>query len=160
MTDTAISKLTVEPELALEFLAAFSRLEYALKVTQFRKTGEGEAKADWSKFSLEVSRLFDPNKSEALSNAFAYTTTEPLRFLGVKNGVLDWYDFSVPQNCHPVDKAIRIIKQVRNNLFHGGKYAKDNKAAVGRDSKLLKSALLVLNELRQVIPDVQSVYDY
>jgi len=160
MTDNAVSKLTVTPELALEFLAVFSRLEYALKVTEFRKTGDGEAKADWSKFSLEVGVVFDPHKNEELSNAFAYITTEPLRFLGVKNGVLGWYDFSVPNNCSPIDKAILIIKQVRHNLFHGGKYAHDNKASADRDSKLLTSALLVLKEMKQVIPEVQMAYAY
>lgn len=160
MTDIAVSKLTVAPELTLEFLAVFSRLEYALKVTRFRNAGDGEAKADWSKFSLEVSAVFDPHKNEELSNAFAYITTEPLRFLGVRNGVLDWYDFSVPNNRPLIDKAIRIIKQVRHNLFHGGKYAQDNKASADRDSKLLTSALLVLKEMQQVISEVQMAYAY
>lgn len=159
MTDIAVSKLTVTPELALEFLAVYSRLEYALKVTRFRSIKEGEAKADWSKFSLEVSDVFDPRKNEELSNAFAYITTEPLRFLGVRNGVLDWYDFSVPNNCSPIDKAIRIIKQMRHNLFHGGKYAHDNNASADRDSKLLTNALLVLKEVQQKIPEVKTAYE-
>lgn len=65
MTSSAVSKLTVTPELALEFLATFSRLEYALKVTRFRCSGEGEAKADWASFSAEIDTLLKPESDSS-----------------------------------------------------------------------------------------------
>ena len=160
MTCSAVSKLTVSPELALEFLAAFSRLEYALKVTKFRCTGEGEAKANWTAFSAEIDTLFRPNRHTGLLEAFNYLTDEPPTILAVQNGMLDWYDFNVPASSSPSDKAIRIIKQVRHNLFHGGKFAQDPKASKDRDTKLLTFALRVLNELQSLIPDVHSAYEY
>lgn len=160
MASSAVSKLTVPPELALEFMATFSRFEYALKVTRFRQNGAGEAKANWTLFASEVSALFKPNRSEILLEAFNYITSEPLKILAVQDGILDWYELAVPTTCEPAAKAIRIIKQVRHNLFHGGKFALDLNASEDRDIKLLTYSLQIMSDLKQLIPEVYTAYEY
>lgn len=160
MADIALTKLTVAPELAIEFLAVFSRLEYALKVVpSFRIAGDGEAKADWAAFSRELNGSFVTNSNPLLSEAFSYLTTEPLRYFAVQQGTLDWSPFNVPVGVTPLDKAIRVIKQVRHNLFHGGKFAIDPEASKDRDTRLLKCALVVLHEIRNQIPAIKEAYE-
>lgn len=160
MINSAISKLTVDPNLAIEFLAMFSRFEYALKVTKFRMSGNGEAKANWEAFVTEVGPLFDHKTNNSLSEAFNYLTGQPLKFLGIHGGVLDWYEFKLPANSTDADKVIRVIKQVRHNLFHGGKFAHDSHASKDRDTKLLNYGLIVLENMIQLIEEVKSAYEY
>ncbi len=161
MIISAVSKLTVEPNLAIEFLAMFSRFEYALKVTtKFRMPENGEAKANWHAFVNEVGPLFDHKTNNSLSEAFNYLTGQPLKFLGIHDGVLDWHEFRLPENSSNADKVIRVIKQVRHNLFHGGKFAHDSHASKDRDTKLLKYGLIVLENMIQLIEEVKSAYEY
>ena len=161
MINSAVSKLTVAPNLAIEFLAMFSRLEYALKVTtKFRMPRNGEAKANWEAFVTEVEPLFDHKANNSLSEAFNYLTGQPLKFLGTQDGVLDWYEFKVPSNSSDAEKVIRVIKQVRHNLFHGGKFAHDSHATKERDTQLLNYGLIILENMIQLIEEVKSAYEY
>ena len=159
MADIALTKLTVAPKLAIEFFAVFSRLEYALKVVpSFRRAGDGEAKADWAAFTRALNVSFDPNSNPRLMEAFSYLTIEPIKRLDVQQGTLDWLPFD-PGGDTPLDKVIFVIKQIRHNLFHGGKFALDPKASRDRDTQLLKYALVVLQEIRVQIPTVKEAYE-
>jgi hypothetical protein len=158
IVDPALSHLTVNPKLALEFLAVFSRFEFALKVTTFRRAGEGEAKADWIAFANAVANSFNPNRTPELADAFAYLTSQPLRRFAVEHGTLDWFVFNLPGDASQPEKVVRLIRQVRNNLFHGGRFAHDSQAAPDRDSCLLEYSLVLLRELRTLRPDVEAPY--
>jgi len=160
MVSSAVPKLSVESNLAIEFLAMFSRLEYALKVTRFRMSGDGEAKADWAAFAADVAPMFDPKADASLSEAFTYLTNQPLRFLGVQSGALGWYEFKLPTNSSDADQVIRVIKQVRHNLFHGGKFAPDSHASKDRDTKLLTFGLIVLESMLILIEEVRLAYEH
>ena len=156
--DAALSHLTVKRDLALEFLAVFSRFEFALKVTGYRQAGDGEARADWIAFANTVSNSFDPNRTQELADAFAYLTGQPLRVFGVQDGTLGWYPFNLPPTASGTEMLVRLVRQVRNNLFHGGKFAPDPQAAPDRDPCLLQSALVLLRELLTLAPTVQTAY--
>ena len=156
--DPALVHLPVARELALEFLAVFSRLEFALKVTNFRQPGEGEAKANWIGFANEIAGAFNPGRTPKIANAFAYLTGQPLRRLAVENGALDWYPFTVPQGISDAERVVRVVRQIRNNLFHGGKFARDPHANAERDTRLLEASLVVLRELRRLAPQVEEAY--
>ena len=158
MVDPALSHLTVSREVALEFFAAFSRFEFALKVTNYLQPGDGEAKADWIRFANAVVNSFDPNRTPELGAAFAYLTGQPLRCLAVQNGALGWFPFNPPPGAPDAERAVRLIRQVRNNLFHGGKYAPDAQAAPDRDLRLLQSSLILLRELLRLAPAVHAAY--
>ena len=43
--------LHMPPELACEFLAVFSRMEYALKATRFQDGNEDRVSASWNRFA-------------------------------------------------------------------------------------------------------------
>lgn len=156
--DPALTHLTVNPKLALEFLAVFSRFEFALKVTGFRHPGDGEAKADWIAFANKVANSFKPNRTPELGEAFTYITSQPLRRFAVENGTLDWFPFNLPHVASEAEKVVRLIRQIRNNLFHGGKYAPDAQSTPDRDSRLLQSSLVLLHELLSLNPVVHDAY--
>ena len=156
--DPALIHLPVARELALEFLAVFSRLEFALKVTNFRQPGEGEAKANWISFANEIAGAFIPNRTPEIANAFAYVAGQPLRRFAVENGVLGWYPFNVPHGISDAERVVRVVRQIRNNLFHGGKFAHDPHANGGRDTRLLEASLVLLRDLRRLAPQVEEAY--
>ena len=160
MDEIALSKLTVTPELALEFFAVFSRLEYALKVGGFLQPGEGEAKADWHGFTRKLEETaFATNINPQLLVAFDYLTKRSPRHFAVRNGILGWFPITVPAGISQVDNTIRVIKQLRHNFFHGGKFAIDPDSSEDRDTKLLKYALEVLHEIRIQFPVVKREYE-
>ena len=156
--DPALSHLTVSPELALEFLAVFSRFEFALKVSNLRRPGNGEAKADWAAFAEAVADTFDPQRTAQLTHAFVCLTGEPLRHFAVENGALTWRPFNLPEGLSQAGRVVRLIKQVRNNLFHGGKFAPDPWAGSDRDARLIQASLVVLRELLRLSPRVRAAY--
>lgn len=156
--DPALSRLTVDPKLALEFLAVFSRFEFALKVTSYRQRRDGEAKADWITFAMAVNDSFHPNRTPELAAAFGYLTGQPLRRFAVENSTLGWFPFNPPPAASDAERVVRLIRQVWNNLFHGGKYAPDPQAGADRDFQLLQSSLVLLRELRRLIPAVEAAY--
>ncbi len=157
-SDPALVHLPVARELALEFLAVFSRLEFALKVTNFRQPGEGEAKADWIGFANEIAGAFNPHRTPEIANAFAYLAGQPLRRFAVENGALGWYPVNVAGGISDAERVVRVVRQIRNNLFHGGKFARDPNASADRDTKLLEASLVLLRELRRLAPQVEAAY--
>ncbi len=158
IVDPALTHLTVHPQIALEFLAVFSRFEFALKVTNYRQPGEGEARVDWIEFANDLADSFDPNRTAQLAAAFAYLTGEPLRRFAVQNGALGWFQLNLPPGASDAETVVRLIRQVRNNLFHGGKYAPDPEGGPDRDRRLVESALVLLPELRRLVPAVDAAY--
>lgn len=156
--EPALTHLTIDRDLALEFLAVFSRFEYALKVSNFRHPGNGEAKANWITFANTVANAFDLNRTGELRDAFDYLTHQPLRRFAVENNRLDWFPFNLPPTASEAERVIRLVRQVRNNLFHGGKFARDPQSSPDRDSRLVGASLVLLRELLTLSPQVQKEY--
>ena len=135
----------------------FSRLEYCLKVTSFRQRGDGEAKADWNAFIGAAEARFNPEESPELAKAYEYLTGNPPRSLEVKNGNVFWADY-IKRGTTRADEAVWIVKQIRNNLFHGGKFAHDPGSSPERENKLLMCATILLSHLISVVPEVEDAY--
>jgi hypothetical protein len=148
-------KLRLDPILTLEFLGAFSRLEFALKVTSFRQPQNGEAKADWQKFSIELSAIFAPESSEEVKKAYDYLMTDPPHILTARDGRIFWAEAQA-RNTSKVDQIIWSIKQVRNNLFHGGKFAHDSSAEPTRDEMLLRASILLIKHFVSLAPEIEA----
>ena len=135
---------------AVRLFACFSRFEFALKESGYvRADRHGAAQPDWDKFAaLEtlpatmehlrisggVAELFaDPPKRQvAAGNHWTWAAAEP---------ITDAVSF------------IRAIKQVRNNLFHGGKAGTNP-----RDDHLCDDAVACLIALLDLDPGVRNVF--
>jgi hypothetical protein len=133
----------LDRELVLDFFWKFSVFEAALKRAGFLRTGRNSAaEPDWEAFAREVEGRF------AVASGLA-AAKEELRRLSpqrqvVRDGELGWEP--VEQKNESDDTfTIRLMRTVRNNLFHGGKYPDGPIAEIARNRKILRAALTVLD---------------
>jgi len=141
-------KLSLDKDLTTGFSILFSRFEYALKQTgRYAKGDENEVKADWDKFARDHDSQFqsDSEKSPELKAAIKYLKDKPPKKQTLKNGSLDWKDVPT-QNTPLLEQVLNAVRMVRDNLFHGGKFRNGPMEDPGRDSELLRSCIIVLEE--------------
>lgn len=106
---------------------------------------DGSAMPDWDKFAKEISGNFSA-ASRDFQQAISVLTTAAPRKQVVANDRLAWQD-----NKRGADETfeafvLRMVRTVRNNLFHGGKYPDGPVEEVARDRDLLSAGRRVLEE--------------
>ncbi|MGY4663296.1 hypothetical protein ACVWZ9_004090 [Pseudomonas chlororaphis] len=157
-TESPIKNLKISKELVFEFLAVFSRFEFSLKESGYFREGRNKtAEADWVRFAENMGSEFEKADSKDLLNAINYLTKEPPQQQVVENNSLKWRPiiFRVGQSL--AVKALLAVRMTRNNLFHGGKHVPNS--AEGRDEKLIKSSLIVLDFCINKNEDVRFDYE-
>ena len=150
-------------ELILKFLGVFSRFEYALKVTGFLEGKKRDPKPAWDGFAREVSTGFDLERERdgEFKEAVQYLLDNPPKKLVLTEDRLVW-QVAPPQDVSGSKNALnalRMVRRVRNNLFHGGKYLLDNEASPDRDQRLIKSSLTVLCRCVKLVNNVRHAYE-
>lgn len=146
-------------DLINEFFITFSRFECALKVTGFAKGGEESVQANWETFAAVIRQDFDNStKSKSVLDALNYITEHPPRVQNYLNGALGWRDRVFEPNQPPINKLCLSIKDIRNNLFHGGKFNGNYQEDVSRNYILIKSSLEILNHWLQLNQTVKQNY--
>lgn len=133
--------------LAWHFFTFFSRLEYALKrSSRYLKEGTREAEPNWDRFASDHHHAFNPDYSMQLRGAVDYFLTSPPRKQLRDNTQMAW---SEPQRYDEKEPLLiwllRMIRCVRNNLFHGGKFPLIPISDPSRDRELLLNSMLILN---------------
>ena len=145
-----------DDELVFEFFSTFSRIECELKKNGFVKPGPYKsAQADWDTFADEMNPKLHNSESRRFSSAKAFLLEEPPRKQVVSYpGRMVCAENARQENETEARYLFRLVRDVRNNLFHGGKYPDgeylDEQAL--RDATLLKSCLAVLHECVPVHP--------
>ncbi len=135
----------------------FSLFEYALKLAGFCKGGQsGEAQPDWDNFAKTIHPKFKPQPNTELFAAVDYMTKLPVKKQVVQNKALVFALRQRPQNINDTVWLSVLVRGVRNNLFHGGKFRFDEK----RDPDLIKNSLVILEEWAQLHPNVEYVLQY
>ena len=129
-------------DLILEFFISFSRFEFALKSENF-VLGQNHIYADWDRYVGGIS--FDPNTTLELKEAVNYILQNSPKVQKVENNVIVWKDRNFSQNTSEILKLRYHITDIRNNLFHGGKFNETFEPENSRNYKLVNSALLILN---------------
>jgi hypothetical protein len=146
-----LESLRISQDLVCRFFAVFSRFEYAMKAAGFVHTNRfGRAMPDWEAFSASIS-LVVPSTSD-LHQAIEFLVSEPPM---VQTGANEWASAPL-RGASPAAMALDAVQRVRNNLFHGGKYAPHSPP--GRDELLVRSALAVLDACVAQHHGVGSVY--
>ena len=159
LSESIFEVLGPDQQLAIEFFVVFSRFEYALKRNQYLKKEE-KASADWINFCKKVlcpKLISNPETAKKIKRNADYLLNPdnlPKEQIRTVKGI-DWRlpkrepksrccPSSCPSDCD-ICWIIRLIKIVRNNLFHGGKY-RNNEWPVDpkRDTQLVEISLLVL----------------
>lgn len=146
-------------ELIIEFFITFSRFECALKVSGFANGGAEKVQANWETFAAVIRHDFDISaKSKSVLDALDYLTQHPPRIQNFSNGVLGWRDRVFEPDQPVINKICLSIKDIRNNLFHGGKFNGNYQEDVSRNYILLKSAIEILNHWLQLNQTVKQNY--
>ncbi|KON61825.1 hypothetical protein BBL94_03460 [Vibrio parahaemolyticus] len=73
-----------------------------------------------------------------------YILTSPPRKQVLENESLKFVPQQIDTNQKSTQQLILMVRTVRNNLFHGGKYCPNGEMEEGRNECLVKSSLIVL----------------
>lgn len=138
---------SADRRLAWEFFVFFSRFEYALKRhDRYLMPGTGPAEPNWDRFASDYADAFDPHVSPELAAAVDHYLSAPPRKQLRDNGKMTWSEPSAYDGLEPLLVwLLRVIRVVRNNLFHGGKFPLVSISDPSRDRDLLAHAIAVLD---------------
>ncbi|MBC8507200.1 MAG: hypothetical protein H8D34_20235 [Chloroflexi bacterium] len=140
--DEVYERVDFERDLVFKFFTVFSLFEYALKRAEFaRATGNNnDVKPDWDRFAHDIEQDFNPQASPELANAVNYLLSFPVKRQVLRNDSLSFVPRRRPPNLRDTEWLSLIIRGIRNNLFHGGKFRYHPE----RDNELLQSSLIIL----------------
>lgn len=157
----------VDRELLFEFYLTFSRFEYALKaIGLFRRLNpqrnlrHPEAKPDWDGFAVSLRDAFRTDNSEALKQACEYILNSPPMKQVIIHDSVAWETSARDAASESeVGFFLRMIRCVRNNLFHGSKYNIEVHEDSIRTEMLLRNSLVILKECLILAPNVKKAFD-
>ena len=119
-----LHRLHLDERLVVSFFFAFSRFEFALKqigCLQNEKPGS-DASPNWTRFSKRIAHVYDPDATPQLSEAVDYILSEaPKKQIVLSDSSLGWQE--TPEMREDTDWVLTLVRRVRNNPFHRGKYA-------------------------------------
>ncbi len=156
---TYLSETDINQTLVLEFFLMISRFEFALKITKYAKGDNNRAEPDWAKYAKDICEQFNKNKTKELLNACEFYLQNPPKKQVLVNGALDWSKTLPNNNTKEPEILISLVRRVRNNLFHGGKYNAQLHDETARNEELLKAGIIILQECLNVSPDVKQAFD-
>lgn len=129
--------------LVLDFVMQFAALECALKRTGRLDGGHsGGPRVDWPRFADEIGPLLNVRPESK-----RYLMTYPPDKQRCKGGKLVW----VKSTRHDTTEAgylLDLVRTIRNNLFHGGKYPDGPVDGSERNDDLLRAGLDVIDPCR------------
>ena len=166
--DMPIKPTRVNKDLLFEFFLKFSRFEYALKASDFFQRLNTErtkcfkppnAQPDWDRFAFSLRDSFSADKSDELREACEYIMHLPPYRQVIINDEITWETPIRPEGEEEIEFLLRMIRCIRNNLFHGGKYNLEVHEATERTEKLLTSSLIILKECLALSPVISNAFD-
>jgi hypothetical protein len=133
-------------KLSIEFFILFSRFEYALKRSGFVKGNKKRVDSDWDKFGKRYNRLFLKNNKDDLYIAWDYFCKSPPKKQILDQAVLNWSDegTGVKDRKPELKWLLVMVRRVRNNLFHGGKFPTQPIDDPSRDRELIQKSMFIL----------------
>jgi len=159
MDESLFKHLNVPMEMATEFLAVFSRMEYALKSTEFADGGPARVDPAWDRFANHIHERFIQLESAALTKSATFLLKQPPRKQVLQDGHLKFVEQEVECEQRSTQQLLKMVRTVRNNLFHGGKYSSDGEVEKGRNEQLVAASLEVLKQCRLLHKGVSTSYE-
>jgi hypothetical protein len=154
----------VDKDLLLNFFLTFSAFEYALKSSGLFKRHKivppkfPNAEPDWDSFAVSLRGSFDSESSNQLREACEYLVDSPPNHQVLTSIGIAW---ETPVcSCYEtkIEFLLRMVRCVRNNLFHGGKFNANLHEDVERTRLLLRHSIAILMACLELAPDVNAVY--
>jgi hypothetical protein len=159
-TEKLLEYFKTRPEgkdLIFNFFITFARIEFSLKNSRKLLFGNNKGgQPNWDSF---INRLnnFNSERTNDIKSAVDYILTHPPQKQVVKNGQIEFIDARVTQSSDLVKLNI-YIRRIRNNLFHGGKFQGKYIPDVSRNSILLTSALIIMNEWVNLDSEIKELF--
>jgi len=141
-------------DLILIFFVEFSRFEYALKRAGYIENNI-KASADWDKFANNIQKKTQFSKLKIEIPEANYLLENPPKKQICKDNELGWVDAERDRYKSEIHWMLDLVKVVRNNLFHGGKFPGGPVKDPARDTKLLEGSRAVLNECLRLDKNVE-----
>lgn len=143
----------------VQFFRVFSRFEYSLKRSKYAKSNHNTVEVDWEKFANTYKQKYsDARKEESEIDAIKYFKENPPKKQILEKGVLSWEQTkSNFESSNELGEILVLIRRVRNNLFHGGKYPVSPIPESARDDVLLKNSITII---RMVVKYDSSCNEY
>jgi len=162
--NSVYEQVDFDRELVFKFFTVFSLFEYALKKAGFCTAGRsGEAQPDWKGFADSISAQFEnqirPQATPELVAAIDYMVNRPVMRQALYQGSVIFTNRNRPKDrkgddiISDTEWISILIRGVRNNLFHGGKFRYDRP----RDTDLIKSSLIILEAWAHINRDVECI---
>lgn len=142
-------------KLCYEFFREFARYEYCLKAAGFL-CDKRVAQVNWDRYAMEVTHVFDSPEDTALKAAIEYFLEFPPKKQIVKDGMLAWDNTPLEEKII-AKKILILIRRVRNNLFHGGKF-NGEWFEPERSEVLMRHGLTIMEACRKSHPTVDEAY--
>lgn len=151
-------------DLVYEFLVVFARFEFALKKCGFLqgKMDDDDAKPNWDTFAAEpsVKATFETTGTPEVVNAVDELLAHPPTKQIVKAGKWEWDEGEIFQASRKAANVLLLVRRVRNNLFHGGKFPVLPVIGPERNVELLNRCLVLLDHALRCSPDnVQRAFE-
>ena len=152
---------TSDREVIFTFFSTFSLFECALKRTRYirkvnPKAKDRSAHPDWDRFAKDLEGRFRVVSDLTFHAAVGALKAAPPKKQIVVNDRLQW-QVQVP-GPGETDEAyvLRLVRTVRNNLFHGGKHPSPDGPILesARDHALLEQCVLILDTCIRLWPDL------
>ncbi|WP_298221152.1 hypothetical protein [Flavobacterium sp.] len=138
--------ITIEGQaLIIDFFITFSRFECALKASNFVNGDEDRVTANWDTFIANIRPDFNKNINAQLTQAVDYLIQQPPKIQMIDNGQLGWRNRNF-NDLQEINRLSLSIRDIRNNLFHGGKFNGNYQEDISRNFILLKNSMIILNE--------------
>ena len=146
-------------KLISDFFITFSRFECALKTSiTYSNERKGKIEPDWSKFTKSIKDTFNKDRTIELKTAVEFILNNPPKYQTIEFKTLRWVEKSFNHNEPELNKLEQHIRDIRNNLFHGGKFYGRFTHDVSRNAKLIKYAILVLDEWLELNIQVRTIF--
>ena len=132
-------------EIVFQFFISFARIECALKNSLTFATSNLPTQPNWELFLKTIKPLTDYSSNASIKKAKDYILNNPPQIQTKTATAIEWTEREFQQNEPEENKLLQHIKDVRNNLFHGGKFNGIYKIDESRNYILINSSLTILN---------------
>jgi hypothetical protein len=142
------------PPRADELFRIFARFEFALKMSGYAKMGNGKVDILWGNFSDSAylgAAFFNEIHAAEICPLLL---NDPPKADRIEQGGYGFEDQASPPTS--VASLFKMVRRVRNNLFHGGKYFDQDSE---RSRLLIEEAIAVLLLACERHPDVQFIFE-
>ncbi|MCP5078503.1 MAG: hypothetical protein GY951_10680 [Psychromonas sp.] len=141
-------------------MASFSRAEYALKSAEYAIGNENKVDPAWDRYANEIHDDFINIKEKPIVDAASYLLNNPPRKQVLEGNKVKFVNQTVDHKQKSTQQILRMVRTVRNNLFHGGKYLLDGEQEPGRNQELVASSLTVLKACISLKVEVNASYEH